>query len=49
MCMLLDKSSVQREWYSGLMDPVSCEELLATFADAPLVSAPGGDEVSVGL
>lgn len=47
--MLFDKESVQPEWYDGLMDPVTPAELLATLTDAPLVSAPGEDDVSVGL
>jgi hypothetical protein len=47
--MLFDKSSVQPEWYDGLMADVSVQEILDTLADAPLVSAPGQDEVSTGL
>ena len=47
--MLFDKSSVQPEWYDGLMAAVSSQEILDTLADAPLVSAPGQDEVSTGL
>ena len=47
--MLFDKSSVKPEWYDGLMADVSAQEILDTLADAPLVSAPGQDEVSTGL
>jgi hypothetical protein len=44
--MLFDKASILPEWYEGLMDEVTEEELLVLVADVPLVSAPGLDEVS---
>jgi len=47
--MLLDKDSVRPEWYDGLLADVHREELLATIASLPLMSAPGQDEVSSGL
>ena len=47
--MLFDKDSVQPEWYEGLMADVGAQEILDALADAPLVSAPGQDEVSSGL
>ena len=47
--MLLDKDSVDRVWYDGLMRDIGSQELLATTADTPLVTAPGEDEVSSGL
>jgi len=47
--MLIDKDSVQAEWFDSLMADMSQEEIVATLASAPLVSAPGEDEVSTGL
>ena len=47
--MLFNKPDVQASWYEGLMDEVGEEELIELVADAPLVSAPGRDEVSVGV
>jgi hypothetical protein len=47
--MLFDKPSILPEWYEGLMDEVTEEELIVLVADVPLVSAPGLDEVSPGV
>src|SRR5690606_22624932 len=47
--MLLDKPSVQPEWFDGLMSPVGADELLATLRDVPLLSAAGQDGVSAGV
>jgi exonuclease III len=47
--MLLDKVTVQPEWFDTLMTAVSTDELLAITADTPLISAAGQDEVSSGL
>jgi hypothetical protein len=47
--MLFDKPSILPEWYEGLMDEVTEDELLVLVTDVPLVSAPGLDEVSTGV
>ena len=47
--MLQEKLSVRAEWYSGLMQPVTEEELLDVLQHVRLISAPGQDEVSSGV
>jgi len=47
--MLFEKESVQREWFTGLMDEVRPDDLVALVSDSPLVSAPGEDGVSAGV
>lgn len=47
--MLYDKTSVQHQWYDGLMDAVTEEDLLDVASDASLTSAPGSDGVSTGV
>lgn len=47
--MLFEKPDIEPEWYRGLMDSVPAESLIALVADSPLVSAPGQDQVSVGV
>jgi hypothetical protein len=47
--MLLFKDGIESQWYDGLMKPVGDEDLLTALEDAPLVSAPGEDEVSTGV
>jgi exonuclease III len=47
--MLFEKDGVDASWYDGLLAEVGQEELLAVANVAPLVSAPGEDEVSSGL
>ena len=47
--MLFDKSSVKREWFDGLMAPVTNDEITDALADAQLVSSPGEDGVSTGV
>ena len=47
--MLFDKLGMQPEWYDGLMADVTPIELIRTISDAPRVSAPGEDEVSIGV
>ena len=47
--MLLDKPTVEPQWFDGLMDEVTPEEVLAATTGTPLVSAAGSDQVSSSL
>ena len=47
--MLFLKEGIDSLWYEELMEEVCESELLRLVADAPLVSAPGQDEVSTGV
>jgi ribonuclease HI len=47
--MLFDKSSVEAQWFDGLMIPVGRQEVFKALADAKFVSSPGEDGVSTGL
>jgi hypothetical protein len=47
--MLFQKPSIQPGWFDGLMDAPTQAELVRLLSDAPLVSSPGLDGVSVGL
>ena len=47
--MLLQKDSVDPQWYDGLLDAITEQEVLSVLSDAPLISSPGQDEVSTGL
>jgi hypothetical protein len=47
--MLFEKPNMQTAWYDTLMLDVSKQELLRTISNVPRVSAPGQDEVSVGV
>ena len=47
--MLLSKDSVDPQWYEGLLDAITEQEILSVLSDAPLISSPGQDEVSTGL
>ena len=47
--MLLAKDSVDPQWYDGLLDAITEQEVISVLSDAPLISSPGQDEVSTGL
>ena len=47
--MLFVKDGIDPQWYDGLMRAVEDEDILTALEDAPLVSAPGEDEVSTGI
>ena len=47
--MLLSKDSVDPQWYEGLLDAITEQEVLSMLSDAPLISSPGQDEVSTGV
>ena len=47
--MLLSKDSVDPQWYEGLLDAVTEQEVRSVLSDAPLISSPGQDEVSTGV
>ena len=47
--MLFVKDGIDPQWYAGLMKDVDDEDILTALENAPLVSAPGEDEVSTGV
>ena len=47
--MLYQKRGLLPQWYDGLMVDVLPAELMSTISDAPRISAPGLDGVSVGV
>ena len=47
--MMFEKASILPAWYDGLMEEVHAGEIIETLRSAPRVSAPGEDEVSIGV
>ena len=47
--ILFNKPHIQSQWYDGLMNDVSEEELLTSLKHIQLISSPGEDQVSSGV